>query len=768
MLKTLRGSFVCAAILATAGSASAESAHWRGVLPVGAGSALTAVRQVAPSELRYEQLSDHRFGDGDRIVHFGARYLGLPVLGGNASVRVDAAGKAREMYHPVATQWPASIVPNVDRAAAMTTLRPLSRYSLQDAHVHLGVFLRYGEARLAWFGFPTIPVGFPSRIRLVIDAVSGELIESVDLARSVTTARMYADNPAKTPTLAVLPLPIDEETPGSLSNMFLVAKNCVDNKTVKPAFGGQVNLHTCDLVNSVTLTDGNYALVPDDESPAKAEDPFSQLSMYYHSARAYAYFQGLQDSTTAQVVTAAPLTAIANLRLPQGAGFLGGGGGGGGFDPDKASDPDLPLAPFDNAFFSPGAPVGQVDPFGEVLGVSGGGMFFGQGAQRDYAYDGDVVYHEFTHAIVDQTFKLGQYTLDSFGVSAAPGAMNEGLADFFSSAISGDAELGEYAGAGSQGNGASIRNLVNDDTCGNSIVGESHADSTLFSGALWRARAQLAPAEQVAFDKSLYKSMRLGVQETPYYEDIAQLFLDGLQSDLPAAVPLLTAAFTEKGVLAKCTRVREQASLDAPVAARGDFPFFMAPATASVGLRRVPGVVQVHSKIAEGATQITVAIAQLFTYSQGGGNSRFEPKLAVRFGAAPIKWSVASTPKASADVQLLKLTPDENVSEEVEIEVPEGATEVYLQIVNDGQSDGVYESLGVVDDNAPSAGSSGGRKDGGKGASSGEDADAGASPSANGDGCGCHGAPARNVGGNLALLSVVAGLYAARRRRASR
>ena len=193
----------------------------------------------------------------------------------------------------------------------------------------------------------------PSRIRLVIDAVTGELIESVDLARAVTKAMMYQSNPVKTPTLEPLDLPIDEDTPGSLTNVFLIGKNCVDNKTVKPAFGGQVNIHTCDLVNSVTLTDGNYALVPDDLTPAKAEDPFSELSMYYHSARAYAFFQKLQDSTTVQVVVAAPLTAIANLRLPQGTGF---GTDGGGFDPVKAGNGELPLVPFDNAFFSPAAP----------------------------------------------------------------------------------------------------------------------------------------------------------------------------------------------------------------------------------------------------------------------------------------------------------------------------------------------------------------------------------------------------------------------------
>ena len=47
-------------------------------------------------------------------------------------------------------------------------------------------------------------------------------------------------------------------------------------------------------------------------------------------------------------------------------------------------------------------------------------MWFGQGPRHDYAYDGDVVYHEFTHAVVDATIQLPS-------AINAPGAMNEGL-----------------------------------------------------------------------------------------------------------------------------------------------------------------------------------------------------------------------------------------------------------------------------------------------------------------------------------------------------
>lgn len=767
-MTTLRGSLAIAAILAAAGSASAEGLHWKGSVPAARTPVQTLAQHVSP-ELQLRQISEDRFGDGDRIVHFASAYRGLPVIGGNASLRIDAAGKAREVFGPGAVQWPTSLTPALAKADAIRAAAPRTRFPVQDAHVHLGLYLRFGEARLAWFAFPTIPAAFPSRVRLTIDAATGELLEAVDLVQHVT-AQMYETNPTKSPALTPRNLPLAETTAGTLTNTFLTAVNCVDKKTVKSLFGGQLVVHVCDLENSATLdATSNYSLVPDDQTAAKAEDPFSQLSMYYHATRAYEFFQKLQGDLTAKVVQADVLTAVANLRLPQGSGF----GTDGEFDATSAADPDLPLVGYDNAFFSPAAPEGSFDPYGEILGVTTGGMFFGQGSDlyggRDFAYDGDVVYHEFTHAVVDKTLQLGGFTLDEWGVSAAPSAMNEGLADYFSSAISGEPNLGEYAGAGVQQGGSSIRNLVNTDTCSNSIVGESHADSTLFSGALWTARAQLAPADQTAFDTSIYKTMRANVMQTPTYEEVGDVFLAGLQTDLPAAVPLLTAAFTEKGVLPKCTRLLEQANFDTPIAAPRQSRFFMAPGGPSIGIRRAPGVVQGHSVIPAGATKLTFEVLQLFTYSQGfGRNSKFEPKLAVRFGAEPIKWTVATTPKAPADVIEVELTPDEGDAP-VEVLVPEGATEVYFQIVNDGEADGVYRSFGVLDSDAPKPGSSSGRPDGGTSGVVGDGGtDVAATNDGNGDGCGCHGAPARDVGGHLALLSVVAGLFAARRRRAGK
>lgn len=720
--------------------------------------------RLTPAEVTLLPLGEERFGDGDRIFRYGSLFRGLAVLGGNASLRVDKAGFAREAMHPQQITWPSDIVPTVTKAAAHADIQARTRFGLHDEHLHLGVYLRFGVAHLAWFGFPTVPASLPSRQRIVLDAHTGELIEAVDLAQSIT-AQMYRSNPTASPTLEALELPMPETTAGTLEGPLLVAKNCVDNKTVRNV-GGSFMIHVCDLVNSATLAgSGNYELVPQDGNiAAAAEDPFSQLSMYYHATRAYRYFQDLQGDENAQVVVTAPLTAVANLRIAAGSGF----GTSGDYDPQTAANPNIALEPYENAFFSPGAPEGQFDPYGEIFGVTGGGMFFGQSADRDFAYDGDVVYHEFTHAVVDKTLQLQGFALDEFGLSAAPGAMNEGLADFFSSAIAGDPQLGEYAGSRVQQGGAPIRSLTNTHTCPNNISGEVHADSTLFSGALWTARAQLAAADQKAFDASLYKSMRLnpGTYE-PTYEDLATLFLAGLTADLPAAKPVLEAAFTTKGVLPKCTRVLEQTD-DSPVLPPSDAHYFMSPGSASVGLRGlVPGVVQVHRVLPADSSNVRVAVYTLRSYSSGGfgGDSTFKPRLLVRFGAEPIEWKQSGS-GVTPDVDLdLELIADEDDMLEVPIEVPAGVTEVYVQVANRSNANGVYIDLGVLRD-VPKSPPDAGRPRGSSSSSSG-DADAGPAadaPTAD-EGCGCHGAPARDAGGALTLALAALGLVAARRRR---
>src|SRR5258706_3140612 len=118
--------------------------------------------------------------------------------------------------------------------------------------------------------------------------------------------------------------------------------------------------------------------------------------MYHDVSKLYSFVRTLQGDPAAHVVVDKPLPTITNLRVR--AGFSS-------FDLQKIADPNLALEPFQNAFFSPaGGGLGQI--FETLFGFKSGGMFFGQGPVHDYSYDGDVVYHEFTHAVVDKTLQL--------------------------------------------------------------------------------------------------------------------------------------------------------------------------------------------------------------------------------------------------------------------------------------------------------------------------------------------------------------------------
>jgi hypothetical protein len=89
----------------------------------------------------------------------------------------------------------------------------------------------------------------------------------------------------------------------------------------------------------------------------------------------------------------------------------------------------------------------------------------------------DVIYHEYTHGVVDNIYSYLPY-------SDQTGAMNEGWADYFASTINNNSCMVE----GFQGNPC-LRNLSNTLRYPDDWVGEVHNDSRIFSGAMWDLRS---------------------------------------------------------------------------------------------------------------------------------------------------------------------------------------------------------------------------------------------------------------------------------------
>jgi MYXO-CTERM domain-containing protein len=520
-----------------------------------------------------------------------------------------------------------------------------------------------------------------------IDAESGDSLYQLETIRFLNKADVYASNSVtSTRMLRDLPMATDDPAEGErriLKNARLDTRNCIDEGKVKNIRigGSTVSSRYCETKTLAFANgEGDFVFSPVTE-PSMGDvnsDPFSEVSMFYHTARAYQFFRDAAADPNANVVRGDFFSTRANVRLPSGLEEQ---------DFQRIADPTLPLEPLQNAFFSPASGFNFI---GALFDVPGGGIYFGQSERTDYAYDGDVIYHEFTHAVVDATINLEQVTFDEYGISYAPGAMNEALADYFAAAISGDPNIGEYASGDLPGSGSAIRSIDNKKTCDETVIGQVHNDSEFFSGALWETRMGLPEAERNGFDGALYRAMLAGSNlEQANYDELAKHFVSFLKGSLAAASDALKQAFERRGVLPVCKRIVQ---LKARERARGS-GYFQAPGTEMVRTKEMPGVVQFHYTLPEGAKQLTIEASA--DAERGGDPAKFLPFLSIKYGE-PLTWRYEKqsfVSNAETQVSIADGT--------VKLDLPENTREVYIQLVNRGRTDGYYRSVRAFSDLDP-------------------------------------------------------------------
>ncbi len=359
-----------------------------------------------------------------QAVRFQQMHQGVPVVFRGGGVVMSAKGKVDFAVSRLETNLPTTQA-SVTAGAAAAKVAKWSGLSAGPADARLAIYPLASGPRLSWIVYPSgrLP-GVPYAPVYVVDANSGERLASWNAAR-FAKGRVYEENPVKSKTVSDLDLAL---APGALTleNPRVKALNCVDNKAVKSInIGLTINVHVCDLEQlAAPDTNGDFLYDPP-AADLTPEDEFSEVQIFFHTTKAYAYFEGVGMTDLATK----PLPAVANLMLPDGFQTQ---------DLTKMANPDLPFVPFSNAFFAPANPI-----FSAVFGLPGAAMWFGQGPKADFSYDGDVVYHEFGHAVVDHTLKLvGTYHADEQGLVSSPGAMNEGLSDYFAAAITGESQMG--------------------------------------------------------------------------------------------------------------------------------------------------------------------------------------------------------------------------------------------------------------------------------------------------------------------------------------
>jgi len=113
----------------------------------------------------------------------------------------------------------------------------------------------------------------------------------------------------------------------------------------------------------------------------------------------------------------------------------------------------------------------------------------------NYALSSDILYHEYTHYIVEDVTHLPNIN------GAESAAMGEGLADYFANTINDDSVFGDVV---SPNNTRDLNNTLNYTT---GMTGESHHDGQIFAGALWDLRTAIG-AEAV--DKLIFNTLYQG------------------------------------------------------------------------------------------------------------------------------------------------------------------------------------------------------------------------------------------------------------------
>ncbi len=368
---------------------------------------------------------------GGRLVRLEQFMHGLQVHGRPLTVSLPTLGEAKTYGRAVAEV--ARPAPRVDRSSALAiasgAASRLGRGELWPPRGELAWWAGGDEPALAW-RVEVSTAAPPRTLRMFVHAVTGELV-----AGGVTSRSAQGNIYEISPSLGEV---IEVELPGltsneSLSGTYTRARSCID-WTIEDTIFGETTCHAT-TGQAVPDADGNYLYQPD---PDGSPDPFAEVHTYFHVDR---------------------IARWMDERFGFSLGY------------PIATTVNFPMA---NAFFGDFDGDGEKDlSFGHVEDVG-----------VDFAYDADVVYHEFGHAIVDRLAgDLPLVQADTYGMQWVSGSVHEGAADIWSMLLTGDPLTGEYAGSGFERE--AIRDLEADRSCPGSLKGQVHADGELLGAFGW-------------------------------------------------------------------------------------------------------------------------------------------------------------------------------------------------------------------------------------------------------------------------------------------
>ncbi len=365
--------------------------------------------------------------------------------------------------------------------------------------------------------------------------------------------------------------------------------------------------------------DGTYLHIAPPATPAADDGRFAEVMMYHHMQVIHDYFKEVYGLTERDH----PLEALTNVatwidRCESWAGVT-----------NAAYVPFLGLS-----YFVEGL---------DVSSMRGDAIIFSGTAERNFAFDASVIYHEYTHAMVGATRLQGTF-VDEQGLNSLPGALNEAYADYFAATQTGEPTIGLYSltdlaasdfcGVTAEDSATEnyARDLRAERRCPDDLVSEVHADSEIFSSALWAIREEYGALQ--ADTIVLYAALEL--TDTSDFNAASELTVQGANDLYGPEVGARVEAIFEARNLIGCDRIMpidKVGSRDIELRVEGTRVFEPNPFPGYV-----PGYVQYGVTVPPGTTRATITLDA----TAGGFASNGQPlevDAVVKRGAQPVLYT---------------------------------------------------------------------------------------------------------------------------------
>lgn len=371
---------------------------------------------------------------GRTTVSLLQRHRGVPVRGGSAAVRFDRRGRPALVHAHHVDGLTVDVTPVVGRAQAVRLMAAALPGPSSAVEPALVVVPDGRGGRLDWVGTVTTSAP-PDRWRVSVNATSGEA--RVERASHTALGRAYPLHPAAGEPVEVTLAGLEEGSLELDSPLADVWSTVWSGKNY-----GESRYAAADEA-------GDFLFDPE---PWDAPDPFAEVSAYYHVGRALGFFAERFGAGPAESVR-----ALVNYEEAPGEGYS-------------------------NAY-------AYQDTGGRFVTV------FGHTETLDFAYSGPITAHEIGHPFFQEANDTEDHTdypvnIDAQGFHSAPSALNEGMSDYWSGAITGDVDVMAYLSE-EGGLERSLRRLDGHTRCPDDLIGEAHMDGALISTILWELRGSL-------------------------------------------------------------------------------------------------------------------------------------------------------------------------------------------------------------------------------------------------------------------------------------